>query len=419
MSSTSSHKRKTAHLVLLLCVVYFISYFSRKSFSAIKLGFPDGFLTDSDMGAIGSALFFAYGAGQIVSGFLGDRIDPRKLIFCGLGLTTLCNALFPYITSVPALIVLWALNGFAQALFWPPITKLLATYMRGTDYVRATSRIVIAANISSVLVYVVAALVIRYLTWNWMFAIVVAVCLAAGVYMLIGFRALPAPPDDVLPSPDAAPVAEAVKRTRKSVGLWTLLISSGLLFCFGSTATMGFVRDGAEEWLPTYFSDVFRLPGDISTLTGMLMPVFAVVCIRLSVLLLERVFHNDERLEAIVLLLVCGASFGALALFIDVSPYLSLPLCAVCIGCVHATNTCITCYLPVRFVKTGRVSTVSGLVNAFVYLGSTAATALIPRLLSLSSWRIVMLCWAGVAVLGSVLCMIFTTVFRKSKTESA
>ena len=79
---------------VLFCLLYFTSYMTRKSFGAVKLGIPDSLLTDQQIGYIGSALFFTYGAGQVISGLLGDKIDPRKLIFCGLGVTTLCNAAF-------------------------------------------------------------------------------------------------------------------------------------------------------------------------------------------------------------------------------------------------------------------------------------------------------------------------------------
>ena len=40
---------------------------------------------------IGTAFFFAYGAGQFVSGFLGDRLAPKKMVFTGLMVSGLCN----------------------------------------------------------------------------------------------------------------------------------------------------------------------------------------------------------------------------------------------------------------------------------------------------------------------------------------
>ena len=136
---------------LLFCLLYFTSYMTRKSFGAIKLGLPAGYLTEEQVGLIGSALFFAYGLGQLISGVLGDRFDPRRLILWGLGTTAVCNAAFPFVRSVPVLIVLWAVNGFAQAMFWPPLVKLATVYFKGDRYTRVSMRMSMAAQIALLL----------------------------------------------------------------------------------------------------------------------------------------------------------------------------------------------------------------------------------------------------------------------------
>ena len=35
--------------------------------------------------------------------------------------TSVCNFLLPIFTDPSVMILLWALNGFSQALFWPPL----------------------------------------------------------------------------------------------------------------------------------------------------------------------------------------------------------------------------------------------------------------------------------------------------------
>ena len=68
------------------------------------------------------------------------------------------------------------------------------------------------------------------------------------------------------------------------------------------------------------------------------------------------------------------------------------------VGCIHAANTSLTCYLPARFVKSGKVSTVSGLVNAFTYVGSTLAASLVPALAASTGWAPTILSWCAVAM---------------------
>ncbi len=59
MKSTKTKANDSSTLIsVLFCLLYFTSYMTRKSFSAIKLGIPDSLLTDVQIGYIGSALFF-------------------------------------------------------------------------------------------------------------------------------------------------------------------------------------------------------------------------------------------------------------------------------------------------------------------------------------------------------------------------
>lgn len=88
-----------------------------------------GILKKESAGMIGTSLFFTYGVGQLVSGYLGDKIRPEKLIACGLFVTALCNVLMPFTAEVALLCVIWGINGFAQALLWPPMVKLMSEYL--------------------------------------------------------------------------------------------------------------------------------------------------------------------------------------------------------------------------------------------------------------------------------------------------
>ena len=65
--------------------------------------------------------FITYGAGQLVSGVLGDHISPKKLIFLGLSLTVLMNLCIPFCRNPYQMLVVWCFNGFAQSFLWPPL----------------------------------------------------------------------------------------------------------------------------------------------------------------------------------------------------------------------------------------------------------------------------------------------------------
>ena len=125
-------------LFLLCWIAYFSTYICRLNFSAVMpelLG--SGAFTQSETAAVSSAFFICYGAGQLFSGVLCDKISARLLIFAGVLFSGLSNLfIFLFSESYTALLVLWALNGIAQSLVWAPILKLAGDYYNEGEKVK-------------------------------------------------------------------------------------------------------------------------------------------------------------------------------------------------------------------------------------------------------------------------------------------
>ena len=151
MNKTTYSKR---FIVALCAVVYFTSYFSRKSFAAALFGILEaGAITSTTAGLVETAMFVCYGAGQLLSGFLGDRVKPTHLLAVGLGATAVCNGILPLMPSGEWIIPVWALNGLAQAMLWPPIVRILSDNLDHERYVTANLIVTTAAHVATVLLY--------------------------------------------------------------------------------------------------------------------------------------------------------------------------------------------------------------------------------------------------------------------------
>ena len=78
-------KREVSTFTLLLTITYMVSYMTRTNFAAIvseiteSTGFSKSVLAVPLIGT-----FIAYGCGQLISGFFGDKISPKKLVSIGL-----------------------------------------------------------------------------------------------------------------------------------------------------------------------------------------------------------------------------------------------------------------------------------------------------------------------------------------------
>ena len=156
-------------LFLLCWCSYFCAYIGRLNYSAALTDMiqSEGF-GKGEAGLIGTAFFFAYGAGQFVSGFLGDRLPAKWLVFMGLFCSSICNLLMSQSSNIGIMIGVWCVNGLVQALIWSPMLRLV------TDYCKAEVRPKLCAALNSAVpVGTMAAYGVTAAVW-------LAVCVSAG-----------------------------------------------------------------------------------------------------------------------------------------------------------------------------------------------------------------------------------------------
>ena len=75
-------------------------------------------------------------------------------------------------------------------------------------------------------------------------------------------------------------------------------------------------------------------------------------------------------------------------------------------GAIHGINLMLIGHVPKRFRKYGNISTISGVVNAFTYVGSAIATYGVAKLAETQGWQFTTIIWLAMAVLGLVCCVI-------------
>ncbi len=96
---------------------YGIYYICRLSINVIKKPIIDeGIFTESQLGIIGSALFFSYAAGKLVNGFIADHINIRRFMATGLLVSSLVNLILGSQSLFIIFLVLWGINGWFQAI---------------------------------------------------------------------------------------------------------------------------------------------------------------------------------------------------------------------------------------------------------------------------------------------------------------
>ena len=400
-------------LVALACAVYFTSYITRLDFNAALANIVENTaMTKSQAGLIATALFFSYGFGQVVSGFLGDKVKPQLLILIGFVVTILCNGLFSLFSNITVLVVVWGINGFAQAMFWPPLVRILIDYLPQEKFLNACFCVSVAAQAATILIYLLVPLILVTHNWQAVFYIASGFALLMTVVTVVGFRAVTVGLKKTRFDSEISPNAEAEearritdKKSNKSApSLMPVLLSSGFITLLAAIAFQGFLKDGITTWMPTYVTEVFQMETSVSILLNVVMPIFSILSVFVATAIYKKVIRNEVN-GAAIFFGISAVLAAALFLCSDKSAVAALMLSALVVGAMHAINLYLISYVPSRFAAVGKTSTVSGLTNAFTYIGSALSSYLTAFLAEWIGWQYTVLCWCFVSVGGLVLCL--------------
>ena len=376
-----TEKRAVSRYTLLLSAAYMVSYLTRVNFGAViydmvlSTGYEKSALSAAVTGA-----FITYGAGQFVSGWLGDRVQPKRLMLFGLLLTTAMNLLIPICPNPTAITAVWCVNGFAQAFMWPPLVRLMTGLFDEENYRRCSIRVSWGSSLGTMALYLISPILISFANWKAMFLFSAICGIAMAILWVKTCPLIPmAPP----------------KAKEKQSGAGATLFTPMMLCVMVSIVLMGALRDGVTTWMPTYIGETYNLGAAVATLTGVALPVFAMICQKLSAVIYGKM--NGKPLPA-------AASFCALAvaacllILLGGNATASVLGAAMLTGAMHGTNSVLIMLMPSHFRNTGHVSTISGTLNACVYIGSALSTYGFAALSESAGWGGTILLWLVLSI---------------------
>jgi OPA family glycerol-3-phosphate transporter-like MFS transporter len=300
-------------------------------------------------------------------------------------------------------IAIWCFNGFFQAMLWPPVTRTLTENLGESAAREAIAKVIQAAQIATLGIYILSPLAIRLASWRTVFlgASIIGFVAVALWYPSTAnirqHRPAPAQNQPQTPAVERAPVGR-------------LVMAAGLIPMMIAIVLMGMLRDGLQTWMPTYICEVFGLTTGTSILISGLLPVLSVVSISAAMVLFRKV--RNEVLSGAILFGV-GTVAAVIMLFIfPGNAILGVSLFALLAGCMHGVNQMIVCSLPLHFEHYGRVATFAGLLNSFVYVGAAISTYGFASFSERFGWRTTMMFWMSIALFGTLICLF---CFRKWK----
>jgi sugar phosphate permease len=257
-------------VVAALCVAAGIAYIQRNSYGGADTTITKELsLTDVERGNANSLFYLSYALLQVPSGWLAQRLGPRRTLSCiaagwSIALALCAAAADPYTLTGGRLLM-----GVMQAGIFPCSTLILASWLpdtqRGTAAALLNSSMLIGGALSSNL----TGFFIAPLGWRGLFLAFAAPGLIWAFLFAVWFRNRPADHPGV--NRAELDVIEANRSTAEKSAVvsppaaWTALFLSGALYCI---CLQQFFRAGAnrffDNWFATYLQEARGLDRDFA-----------------------------------------------------------------------------------------------------------------------------------------------------------
>ncbi|MBQ7897244.1 MAG: MFS transporter [Clostridia bacterium] len=387
-------EKKLKGLALLFTVTYTVSYITRINFSAIISEIEAN--TQISRTLLSTAVtgsFITYGVGQIISGICGDLFSPKKLVQTGLIISVIMNFLMPFCASPYLMLTVWCVNGFAQAFMWPPIVRIMVSAFSEEQYKKMAVRISWASSYGTIIIYFIAPVLITLLNWKAVF-LFSACC---GFFMIILWNKYCIHIKDI-PQKSLNKENPSQKSARK------ILLSPVVIAIMVSIILQGMLRDGVATWMPSYIADTYHLGSAVSILTGVVLPLFSILCTQTASFLYRKKFKSPVLCSAIMFLIGTISTVG-LYFTSGNNAILSVVCFSLLTGSMHAVSSMLTAMVPPFFKKYGNISTVTGILNACAYVGSGISAFGIAIVSENIGWQFTLLIWCIIAIVGTMICL--------------
>ena len=368
-SSSRLWRRWQARVFIGTWLAYVGYYFCRKSLPVVQPVLMDEFgWSKLELGIVATAFQLTYAVGQLVTGILGDRLGARLMLALGLAATILLSALSGFATTITALAIIWALNGFAQATGWPATVRTMAHWFRREQRGRVMGWWSTNYQVGDALgTWIAASAIGLGLGWRWGFWLPALALAALLVPIFWGQR--DSPTDVGLGTETAATGANGAMRWSDFTHVLRIPALWGIALV---NSSLKFVMYVFFFWVVTYLVEAHAYSTDKAAFLAALVPLGGVVGAVAAGWISDRVFAARRMPVAVIMLCVLTVVVIAVP-YAGGNPWALAPLFVLAGFAIYGPESLIAGAAAVELAPKHAAATGVGLVNAIASLSGVPA----------------------------------------------
>ena len=378
-----------------------------------------GALTEGIAGAISAAYFIFYALGQLVNGFLGDRVSPFVMVTSGLCIVVASNLLMTISQPEGLYILWWGINGYGHSMLWSPVFFVLSNLINLKMRTFALTAISICAPVGKIASALVSGAVISMGKWQNVFFTVSMIASAVLIlwitrYLTLSKRIFINSYKDDGNNGNEEKVEFAETKNKKSIGLLPILVASGLIIMLPSMLVHGLFYNGVVELIPTILYSEYSMTPTMAAVIEIIIPIMSIAGVFSANFVYYKLFKQNDMRSASFMMGITLVPIGIMLLLgvfkrdgYMIGQYADAIIFVTTYALVYlfqfGFNHIAIVLMPAKFARFSYSSTISGIANAINYGGSAISTyGMTYALLKLELWQTVLI-WAGVLVIALAL----------------
>ena len=257
-----------------LGLLYTSFYLCRYNFAIANKAISEEFgFSRADMGTIITTALFAYACGQIVNGFLTDRLGGKRVMLIGAFGTVVMNVLFGVASfwgMLGLFITIRGIDGYMQSFGAPGMVKINTAWFNHLERGRFAGIFGFMINLGRFGISKFGPALLAGFTflglihvpplhWRWLFWAPSIVCAIVAVGMALTVKQTPEEAGFHGVIADDAAHANVEERPKLGFVIRTILTNPAIWFVASAYACTGAVRQAVDQWFPRYMQEVHQV----------------------------------------------------------------------------------------------------------------------------------------------------------------
>lgn len=379
-------------IFIITYIAYTAIYIARVNLSIAGPGLRElDIINEAQLGFLAGIFSTVYSVGRLLNGGLSDKKAPWVMLTTGLLVSSAANILIGFLPPYIGIFLLWTTNAYAQSMLWSSVLCVVSALYEKKEAKKKTSLMVTSVAMGNILGIIINTFFISAFGVRFAFIVPGILTLVLGFLVCIATKEIKAP----------AQTAE-----KKHISIGKLLGDRELLGMIVPAMMHGVMKENVTVWMAIYIFDKFMVDLKDSSFYILLIPVIGFVG-RMMYSFVYKICGEKENTVSVIGF--AGCIIASILLFV---PGIGMSVAVVALGVIYAAasmiNTSMLSIYPMRFVKTGNVASVSGIMDFVTYFAAGVASGIYGVVIKNFGYSPMFISWIVISLISIILLWINT-----------